>query len=70
QEGEAAAEYYARTFDKWERAVVLGPEARTTAVARVPEKLRDTIRFAHDNIRRFAEVQKATLTDCEIELLP
>lgn len=70
QEGEAAADYYARVFDKWERAVVLDAAARAEAVRRVPSSLQDTIRFAHDNIRRFAEAQKATLTECEVELLP
>jgi len=70
QEGEDAARSYARSFDKWERAVVLDDTARAEAVRRVPQSLQDNIRFAHDNIRRFAEAQKATLTDCELELLP
>ncbi len=70
QEGEDAAGYYARAFDKWERAVVLDDAARAEAAARVPQSLQGTIRFAHDNIRRFAEAQKATLTACELELLP
>jgi sulfopropanediol 3-dehydrogenase len=49
---------------------VLSDEDRAAAVQRVTQKLQDTIRFAQDNIRRFAEAQKATLTDCEVELLP
>jgi len=70
QEGDDAARYYARTFDKWQGGIVLGAEARAATAARVPDALKHTIRFAHDNIRRFAEAQKATLTDCELELLP
>jgi sulfopropanediol 3-dehydrogenase len=35
----------------------------------VPEALKDDIRFAYTNIRRFAEAQKATLTECEIEVM-
>jgi sulfopropanediol 3-dehydrogenase len=70
QEGEIAARHYARQFDGWEGDLVLGDEARAAAVARVPQALKDTIRFAEGNIRRFAEAQKATLTDCEVELMP
>jgi sulfopropanediol 3-dehydrogenase len=36
----------------------------------VPEKLKDDIRFAHDAVRRFAETQKGSLSDCELELRP
>lgn len=70
QEGDGAARHYARQFDRWEGDLVLGDADRAAAVARVPEGLKDTIRFAEGNIRRFAEAQKATLTDCEVELMP
>ena len=46
------------------------PRRAPRPLRRVPQALQDNIRFAHDNIRRFAEAQKATLTDCEVELLP
>lgn len=68
--GDEAARRYGEKLDRWTGDVVLSDEARAAAVARVPEKMKDTIRFAHDNIRRFAEAQKGTLTDCEIELIP
>ncbi len=67
---EEAVRRFAREFDKWEGEVLLPDEARAAAAALVPAKLRDDIRFAHDNIRRFAEAQKATITDCDIEVLP
>ncbi|MDQ2090067.1 histidinol dehydrogenase [Marimonas arenosa] len=70
QEGEEAARYYARQFDQWEGAIVLRDNARAEAAARVPGPLKDAIRFAWDNIRRFAEAQKATLNECEVELIP
>ena len=50
--------------------IVLSAEARQVAIAQVPERLKDDIRFAHDNIRRFSEAQKATMQDCEVEILP
>ena len=36
----------------------------------VPEKLKADIRFAHDNVRRFAEAQRATVSDVEVEIVP
>ncbi len=36
----------------------------------VPAKLKDDIRFAHTNVRLFAEAQKATLKDIECEVVP
>ncbi len=69
-EGDAAARRYARQLDKWEGEIVLSQEARAKAVWRVPQDLKDVIGLAQDNIRRFAEAQKATLRDCEVELMP
>ncbi len=68
--GDAAAERYARELDQWEGPIVLSPEARRAAAAAVPEQLKADIRFAHNNIRRFAEAQRTTITDCQIEILP
>lgn len=68
--GEEAARRYGRTLDRWEGEIVLSDAARAEAVSRVPEAVKDTIRFAQDNIRRFAEAQRATLSDCALELMP
>jgi sulfopropanediol 3-dehydrogenase len=68
--GEAAACDYNRSLDGWEGEVVVSPETLARAEALVPERLKADIRFAHDNIRRFAEAQKATITDCEVEIIP
>ena len=70
REGEAAVRRYAETLDGWTGDIVLSDVARKAACARVPETLKDDIRFAHANIRRFAEAQKATMGECEIELIP
>ena len=68
--GEAAARDMARRFDGWEGAPVLSPEELARAVAEVPEAVRADIRFAHDNVRRFAEAQLSTIGEVEIELMP
>ena len=68
--GDATALRYTRELDRFDGEVVVGEAAFAAAEAAVPQRLKDDIRFAHDNIRRFAEAQKATIADCEIEVQP
>ena len=68
--GDASALEYAAKFDKYEGNVLLTPEEIEAACTLVPEKLRADIRFAHDNVRRFAELQKSTVSDVETEITP
>jgi sulfopropanediol 3-dehydrogenase len=68
--GEAAARDMARRFDGWEGEVIVSPEALARAVATVPEAVKADIRFAHDNVRRFAEAQLASVGEVEVELSP
>lgn len=68
--GDAVAKRFARTFDHWDGEIVVPRERIEAAAEQVPGELKDDIRFAHDNIRRFAEAQKATIADCEIEIVP
>jgi len=70
RDGEAAVQRFARELDKWEGDILVSPETRAAAAAQVPEKLKADIRFAHNNVRRFAEAQRATIMDCNIEILP
>ena len=68
--GDQAALDYAAKFDKYEGSVILSAEEIAAASALVPEKLKADIQFAHDNVRRFAELQKSTMTDVETEIVP
>ncbi len=70
RDGDAAVRRLSGTFDRWQGDIILSPADRAKAAARVPEKLKNDIRFAHGNIRRFAQAQLATITDCDIEILP
>ncbi len=70
REGEAAVRDYAQKLDGWTGDIVLSDEARRAACARVPEDLKNDIRFAQANIQRFAEAQKATMGECEVEVMP
>ena len=68
--GEAKAREYASKFDKWDGEIVVSKEAREAAADKVPQRLKDDIRFAHDQVRRFAEAQKDAIRDAEVELRP
>lgn len=68
--GDAGALEYAAKFDKYSGNVILTKEEINAAAALVPEQLKRDIDFAHDNVRRFAEAQKATLKDIQIEVVP
>ncbi|MDJ0992863.1 MAG: histidinol dehydrogenase [Dinoroseobacter sp.] len=68
--GDEAALRYAAKFDQYEGEILLSPEAIDAAIAKVPEKLKADIRFAHANVKKFAEAQKATLKDIEVEVVP
>ena len=68
--GDDAARRYAAKFDAYDGPVLLDADAIAAASAAVPPKLRDDIAFAHDNVRRFAEAQKASLHAFDMELRP
>ncbi|MFK7867022.1 MAG: histidinol dehydrogenase [Alphaproteobacteria bacterium] len=68
--GEETATKYAHQFDKYMGNILLTREEIEAASAKVPQKLKDDIRFAHDNVKRFAEAQMDTLTNIETEIVP
>ncbi|QFU07751.1 Sulfopropanediol 3-dehydrogenase [Rhodobacteraceae bacterium THAF1] len=68
--GDKAAMEYAAKFDKYDGNFLLTAEEIEAAAARVPEKVKRDIEFSHQNVKRFAEAQKATVTDFETEILP
>ena len=68
--GDQAALDYAAKFDRYDGNVILSRAEIEAAATKVPEQLRKDIRFAHANVRRFAEAQKETLRDIEIEVVP
>ncbi|WP_343081789.1 histidinol dehydrogenase [Ostreiculturibacter nitratireducens] len=68
--GEDAALRYARDLDGWEGDIVLTEAEIEAASAKVPGQLKDDIRYAHENIRAFAEAQRASCRDTEVELRP
>ena len=68
--GEAAVNEYAEKFDGRSGDFVLSAENKARLIATVPETVKDDIRFAHDQVRRFAEAQRASLQEFEVETAP
>ena len=68
--GEPAVRRYAKDFDGWEGPILVSADARAEATAAVDERLKADIAFAHDNVKRFAEVQRGAVRDTEVELRP
>jgi len=66
--GERVALEHARRLDGWEGEVVVGEAERAAAGERLSQRLKDDIALAHDHVRRFAEAQRASLREVEIEL--
>ena len=68
--GDAKAMEYAAKFDKYDGNVILTQDEIDAAIAQVPEKLKRDIEFSHGNVKRFAEAQKASMTDIAVEVVP
>ena len=69
--GDAAVRELSAHFDRYEPAAFrLSPSEIEAAMGRVSPRDMDDIRFAQAQIRRFAEAQRASMTDVEVETLP
>ncbi len=70
-EGTDAVRRYSADLDGWSPdSFRVGVEEIEAAFIATPEALRESISFAQDQVRRFAEAQLATLDELEIETLP
>ena len=67
RDGEEAVAGYAKQFDNWEGEFVLSEEKKQALIAQVPQSVKDDIDFAHRQVKRFAEAQRDSLTEFEIE---
>ncbi len=69
--GDEAVREYSIRFDDWDpESFRLTEEQIASIVSSVPQQILDDIRFCQEQVRRFAEVQRSTLTDIEVETLP
>ena len=69
--GDEAVRDYSRKFDKWDPPQFrLGQAEIDAAIAEVPAQAIEDIRVAREQVKRFAEAQRASMQDLEIETLP
>jgi len=68
--GDEAVLTYAKKFDQYAGNIELTAAEIAAAKDAVPKKLQEDIKFAHANVKRFAEAQKTTMKDVECEVVP
>lgn len=68
--GEDAVREYAAKLDRWHDDIIVTPDVIAQRVSAVPDTVKDDIRFAHDQVFRFAQHQRDSLLEFETELYP
>ena len=69
--GDAAVRELSEKFDQYSPASFrLSEDEINALIAEVSPRDLDDIRFAQDQVRRFAEAQRASMTDIEVETMP
>ena len=69
--GDTAVRELSEKFDNWSpESFRLSNDEIKAAMARLPEQTIDDIKFAQAQIRKFAEIQLASLHDVEVETFP
>ncbi|MCY3718636.1 MAG: histidinol dehydrogenase [Anaerolineaceae bacterium] len=69
--GDEALRELSQRFDDWSpEDFRLTPDRIEAAIATLPPQVCDDIRFAQAQVRNFAEAQRASLRDIEVETLP
>ncbi len=70
-DGDKAVRALSEKFDNWSpQSFRLTPQEIEAAISQVPKRDLDDIRFAQAQVKGFAEKQRATLQDLEVETLP
>ncbi|OQW52058.1 histidinol dehydrogenase [Candidatus Raskinella chloraquaticus] len=68
--GEQAVRDYALTLDKWGGDIVMTPATIAERTQGIPQSVKDDIDFAANQVRRFAEAQRASVQDFSLEISP
>ncbi len=68
--GEEVARKYGQDLDKWNGDILVSREDIDSAATKVPQQLKDDLKFAYDRVRGFAEKQRASIGEFETELSP
>ena len=65
--GEATVKDYANRFDKYTGEIVVSKETIAAATATIDDQTKADIQLAYKRVKRFAEAQRDSMTDVEIE---
>ncbi|WP_425825765.1 histidinol dehydrogenase [Streptomyces fractus] len=71
ERGDEAVRQYSEKFDNWSpESFRLSPQEIERIVAGVPEQVLDDIRFVQEQVRTFAQAQRDSMLDVDVETLP
>ena len=70
QRGEAAIRDLAKKFDHWEGEFILTDSKKQALIDSLPESVKADIRFAYEQVHRFAVAQRDSLQSFEVETHP
>ena len=71
ENGDAAVRRYSEKFDKWSpESFKLTEDQIKRIISEVPQQTIDDIKEVQSNVRAFAEHQRASLKDFEVEIRP
>lgn len=63
--GEIAVKEIAAKFDKWKGDFILSEEKKQRLIALVPQRVKDDIKFAYEQVYHFATLQRQSIHDFE-----
>lgn len=63
--GEIAVKEIAAKFDKWKGDFILSEEKKQRLIALVPQRVKDDIKFAYEQVYHFATLQRQSIRDFE-----
>ncbi|VFQ46047.1 histidinol dehydrogenase [Desulfoluna butyratoxydans] len=67
--GEEAVRELAKKFDNWEGDFILSEEKKQALIAQVPQRVKDDLKFAYDQVFGFAKAQRESIVEFENETL-
>ena len=67
--GEEAVRELAKKFDNWEGDFILSEEKKQALIAQVPQRVKDDLKFAYDQVFGFAKAQRESIVEFEKETL-
>jgi sulfopropanediol 3-dehydrogenase len=70
QGGEQAVRHYARELDNWTGEIILSEAEIERRTRGIPADVKSDIDFATEQVRRFAQAQRASVRDFAVEMLP